>query len=144
MTAALTAERIATRLACVDEHVRAERAHEIDALVDTFGDHPFWDDRGASERHEGREGVRAYYADLFSGFPDFSFDITRRHVAADAVIMEVVAHGTHQASWKGIAPTGRRVEFPVCVVFTFDETDRLEAETVYFDRMTVLAQLGIM
>lgn len=144
MSEALTDERIATRLAHVDEHVRAERAHELEALVDTFGDRPFWDDRGANERHNGREGVRAYYAELFAGFPDFSFDIMRRHVAAEAVIVEVVAHGTHQGSWKGIAPTGRRVKFPACVVFTFDATDRLEAETVYYDRMTVLAQLGVM
>ena len=144
MSATLTDERIATRLAHVDEHVRAEKAHELDALVDTFGDHPFWDDRGANERHNGREGVRAYYAELFAGFPDFSFDIKRRHVAADAVIVEVVAHGTHTGAWKGIEPTGRRAEFPACVVFTFDDTDRLEAETVYYDRMTVLAQLGVM
>ena len=144
MSAPLTDERIATRLAHVDEHVRAEKAHEMDALVGTFGDHSFWDDRGANERHNGRDGVRAYYAELFAGFPDFSFDIKRRHLAADAVILEVVAHGTHKGSWKGIAPTGRRVEFPVCVVFTFDESDRLEAETVYYDRMTVLAQLGVM
>jgi predicted ester cyclase len=58
--------------------------------------------------------------------------------------MEVVVHGTHTGAWKGIEPTGRRVEFPVCVVFTFDDTDRLEAETVYNDRMTVLAQLGVL
>jgi steroid delta-isomerase-like uncharacterized protein len=144
MSATLTDQRIATRLAHVDEHVRAEKAHELDALVDTFGDQPFWDDRSANERHNGREGVRAYYAELFAGFPDFSFDIERRHLSTDAVIIEVVVHGTHKGVWKGIAPTGRWVEFPACVVFTFDETDRLEAETVYFDRMTVLTQLGVM
>jgi hypothetical protein len=67
MSAALTDDRIATRLAHVDEHVRAEKAHEMDALVDTFGAHPFWDDRGAGERHNGRDGVRAYYTELFRG-----------------------------------------------------------------------------
>src|SRR5262245_60380407 len=90
MSAALTDDRIAARLAYVDEHVRAEKAHEMDALVDTFGDHPFWDDRGAGERHNGRDGVRAYYTELFAGFPDFSLDIARRHIAADAVIVEVL------------------------------------------------------
>lgn len=143
MQPSLTDSRIATRLAAVDEHVRAETAHEMDALVATFGDRPFWDDIGATERHEGREGIRAYYADLFAGFPDFSLEVRRRHLAADAVILEVVAHGTHTGAWKGIESTGRRVGFPVCVVFTFDATDRIEAETVYYDRMTVLAQLGL-
>jgi steroid delta-isomerase-like uncharacterized protein len=144
MPTQLTDARVAARLAAVDEHARAENAHELDTLVATFGDRPFWDDRGSNERHDGREGVRAYYAELFAGFPDFGFDVERRHVAADAVILEVRVRGTHTGTWKGIAATGRRVEFPVCAVFTFDDTDRIEAETVYFDRMTVLAQLGVM
>jgi len=143
MATVLTEDRIAARLAQVEEHARAENAHELEALVDTFGDRPFWDDRAGSERHDGRDGVRAYYADLFAGFPDFHFYVDRRHVAADAVIMEVTVHGTHTGTWKGIPPTGRHVSFPVCAVFTFDDTDRIEAETVYFDRLTVLAQLGV-
>jgi predicted ester cyclase len=70
--------------------------------------------------------------------------LTDARIAADAVILRVLARGTHTGTWKGIAPTGRYVEFPVCVVFTFDETDRIEAETVYLDRMTVLSQHGVM
>jgi steroid delta-isomerase-like uncharacterized protein len=144
MPTVLTDAHIAARLAAVDEHVRAEISHDLDSLVATFGDRPFWDDRASNERHLGRNGVRTYYAELFAGFPDFGFDVERRHVAADAVILEVTVRGTHTGTWKGIAATGRRVEFPVCAVFTFDETDRIEAETVYFDRMTVLSQLGVM
>jgi steroid delta-isomerase-like uncharacterized protein len=144
MPTLLTDARIAARLAAVDEHVRAEISHDLDSLVATFGDRPFWDDRASNERHDGRDGVRTYYAELFAGFPDFGFDVERRHVAEDAVILEVTVRGTHTGTWKGIAPTGRRVAFPVCAVFSFDETDRIEAETVYFDRMTVLSQLGVM
>jgi hypothetical protein len=31
-----------------------------------------------------------------------------------------------------------------CAIFTFDDSARIEAETVYFDRLTVLTQLGVM
>ncbi|MFN2563659.1 MAG: ester cyclase [Gemmatimonadaceae bacterium] len=144
MPTLLTDARAAARLAAVDEHARAENSHDLDRLMDTFGDRPVWDDRSANERHDARDGVRTYYAELFAGFPDFGFDIEWRHVAADAVILEVTVRGMHTGAWKGIAPTGRRVEFPVCAVFTFDETNRIQAETVYFDRMTVLSQLGVM
>jgi steroid delta-isomerase-like uncharacterized protein len=140
----LSDSRVAARLAAVDEHASAENRHDLDTLVATFGDQPFWDDRSAAERHDGRDGVRTYYAQLFAGFPDFTLIIERKHVAEDAVIMEVRVTGTHTGEWKGIAPTGRKVEFPVCAVFTFDDSDRIEAETVYFDRMTVLAQLGVL
>jgi len=67
----------------------------------------------------------------------------RRHVADDAVIFEVLVRGTHTGTWKGIPPTGKRVEFPACAVFTFDDGDRIRSEIAYFDRLTVLSQLGV-
>ena len=87
--------------------------------------------------------MRGYYAELYAGFPDFSFDVVRRHVAEESVVLEVVVQGTHTGEWKGIPPTGKRVEFPVCAVFTFGDDDKIHAEIAYFDRLTVLTQLGV-
>ena len=143
MTLALDSARKAARLAIVEEHVRAEDTHELDALVDTFGEDPDWLDRGAQENHVGHDGIRAHYAELFTGFPDFSLEIERQHIADDTIILEVLVRGTHRGTWKGIAPTGRPVEFPVCAIFTFDDRDRIHSEVVYFDRLTVLSQLGV-
>ena len=39
--------------------------------------------------------------------------------------------------------TGRRVEFPLCGIFTFDAYDRLAGERIYYDRGTVMRQLGL-
>jgi len=39
--------------------------------------------------------------------------------------------------------TRRRVEFPLCGVYTFDADDRLAGERIYYDRGTVLRQLGV-
>jgi hypothetical protein len=39
--------------------------------------------------------------------------------------------------------TGRRVQFPLCGVYTFDGDDRLAGEKIYYDRGTVLRQLGV-
>jgi hypothetical protein len=39
--------------------------------------------------------------------------------------------------------TGRRVEFPLCGVYTFDPDDRLAGEKIYYDRATVLRHLGV-
>jgi SnoaL-like polyketide cyclase len=50
----------------------------------------------------GRDGVRAFYADLFQGFPDFHIDVTQRHVSDEAVILEVIISVTHTNEWRGI------------------------------------------
>jgi hypothetical protein len=45
--------------------------------------------------------------------------------------------------WRGLPPTGRPLRFPLCGIFTFDGEDRLAGEKIYYDRATVLRQLGV-
>jgi len=127
----------------VQEHVDTELRHELDALVRTFTTDGEWRDTASAETHRDQSAIRAHYNDLFTGFPDFSFDVVRKHVADDAIILEVIATGTHHGPWKGLAPTGKPVHFPLCAVFTFADDDKIAAEIVYYDRLTVLTQLGV-
>jgi hypothetical protein len=62
----------------------------------------------------------------------------------DAVILECEIQGSHLGWWRGLPPTGRRVRFPLCAVYTFTEGDKLAGERVYNDRATVLNQLGVL
>jgi len=75
--------------------------------------------------------------------PDLEIAVQRRHVAEDAILVEVVIRGTHLGGWRGLPATGRRVEFPLCGVYTFDDDDRLAGEKIYYDRGSVLRQLGV-
>ena len=133
----------AARERVVQEHIDTEIRHDLDALVNTFTPRSEWRDMPAGETHTGHDGVRTYYHDLFTGFPDFSLEVVSRHIADDAIVIEAIATGTHRAPWKGVPATGKAVRFPVCVIFTFAEDDRILAETVYYDRLTVLTQLGV-
>jgi predicted ester cyclase len=72
--------------------------------------------------------VRAFYADLFTGFPDLHLEITWRYVSDEAIIVEATLSGTHKNLFNGIPATGRRVQFPLCTIFPFDENDRITAE----------------
>jgi SnoaL-like polyketide cyclase len=65
-------------------------------------------------------------------------DVQHRHVTEDAILVGVVIRGTHLGGWRGLPPTGRRVEVPLCGVYTFDVNDRLAGEKIYYDRGTVL------
>ena len=75
--------------------------------------------------------------------PDLEIAVQRRHMAEDAILVEVVVRGTHLGGWRGLPATGRRVEFPLCGVYTFDADDRLAGERIYYDRGSVLRQLGV-
>jgi len=134
----------ARRLRQVEEHVRFENAHDLDGLMSTFGANGFYDDAPWSERHEGLHGVRGYYETMLRAAPDFHIEVKHRHVAEDCIVLEVELTGTHLGAWRGLPATGRRFDFPLCAVYTFDEQDRLAGERIYYDRITVLRQLGVV
>jgi steroid delta-isomerase-like uncharacterized protein len=127
----------------VEEHVQRENQHDLDGIMATFGDDAWYDDESWGEHHDGRDGVRAYYEDLLRALPDLRIDVERRHVTDEHVILEVVISGTHTGPWRGLPGTGRRVKFPLCAVYAFDEDEKLAGERIYYDRATVLRQLGI-
>jgi steroid delta-isomerase-like uncharacterized protein len=142
MTAILS-ERSRAQLAIVEEHVRCENAHDLPGIMGTFGSNAWYDDQPWGEHHEGRDAVRGYYEDLLTSLPDLRIDITRALAADQGVVLEVQISGTQLGSWRGLPPTGRHVRFPLCGVFSFDDAGMLAGERIYYDRGSVLRQVGL-
>jgi steroid delta-isomerase-like uncharacterized protein len=141
---AISPERTAARIALVDEHIAHENRHDLESIVGTFGQAATYEDRAWSSDYHGHAEVRGFYRGLLEGLPDVQIDVQHRHAAGDAVVVEVLIQGTHLGPWRGLPATGRRVVVPLCAIFTFDEADRLAGERIYYDRATVLAQLGVL
>jgi steroid delta-isomerase-like uncharacterized protein len=141
--ASLPPSRRAARVALVEQHVRLENAHDLEGVLGTFGETARYDDEPWGDHYEGQDGVRAFYEQLMKALPDLEIDVRHRHVTDESVILEVVIRGTHLGGWRGLSATGRKIEFPLCGIYTFDDNDRLAGEKIYYDRGTVLRQLGV-
>jgi predicted ester cyclase len=113
-------------------------------LVGTFGEDPEWHNKPSNDVLNGHDAIRGFYRDLFAGFPDFWLDIHHRRLADDAIVVDGVFGGTHDGVWMDIPPTGKKVAVPFCAVFTFTNQDLLKSEIVYYDRLTLLEQLGVV
>lgn len=131
------------RLRLVEEHVHLENAHDLDQVMQTFGTQAAYDDEPWDDRRRGHDAVRNYYEELLAAIPDLQIEITNRHIAESAVIIEVIITGTHLGAWRGLPATGRSLRFPLCGLFTFDSGDRLAGERIYYDRAGVMRQLGL-
>jgi predicted ester cyclase len=59
----------------------------------------------------GYEGVAAFTERFWTPFPDLHDEIKAICAAGDTVTTWLVASGTHQGPWRGIAPTGRQVSW---------------------------------
>ena len=144
MTSATTSnEKQSARIATVDRHIRLENQHDLEGVLSTFGDKSRYDYETWDEHYDGRDGVRQFYKQLMTALPDLEIEVRRQHVAGEAILVEVMIRGTHLGEWKGLPATGRRVELPLCGVYTFDSDNRLAGERIYYDRGTVLRQLGV-
>ena len=139
----LPLNRRVARMAIVEQHLRLENEHNLEGVLATFGESARYDDEPWDEHYTGSAGVRQFYEQLMRALPDLVSDVQRRHIADDAILVEVIIRGTHQGAWRGLPSTGRHIEFPLCGIYTFDSNDRLAGEKIYCDRGTVLRQLGI-
>ena len=136
-------DRRSARIAIVEQHIRLENAHDLDGVLGTFGETARYDDEPWDEHYTGLHEVRLFYGQLMNALPDLEIAVQRRHIAEGAILVEVVIRGTHLGDWRGLPATGRRIEFPLCGVYTFDAEDRLAGERIYYDRGSVLRQLGV-
>jgi len=136
-------DRLSARITIVDQHVSFENAHDLNGVIGTFGETARYDDEAWGEHYNGRDGVRTFYAQMMSALPDLNIEVLRRHISDEVIVLEVMIRGTHLGPWRGLPGTGERVEIPLCGVYTFDDKDQLAGERIYYDRATVLRQLGV-
>jgi steroid delta-isomerase-like uncharacterized protein len=136
----------AARLRLVEDHCLAENNHDLDAIMATFNDEPFFglNDLAIS----GRVAVQGLYAGFGFGeqgsFSDLHVEIANRYIGEESVVLEIFINGRHTGEWNGIPATNRTIQVPACAIFTFDSEGKLAGEKVYADFSLVLRQLGVL
>src|SRR5262249_12825089 len=111
-SAALPHDRKSARIAMVERHVELENAHDLEGVLGTFGNQAHYDDEAWGDHYTGRDGVRAFYEQLMAALPDLEIEVLKRHVAEENIVLEVMIRGTQMGTWRGLPPTGQRVEVP--------------------------------
>jgi hypothetical protein len=93
-TTTIDERRIAARMKLIEEHLQAEMDLDLDRTMATLNEAPEY--KINNDEFSGRESARAFYADLFTAFPDIHFEVTRRYVSDEAIILEETVSGTHK------------------------------------------------
>jgi steroid delta-isomerase-like uncharacterized protein len=128
----------------LQEHVDAENAHHRERVLATYiEDGPEFDDVPTGRRFKGADEIVGNYRNLWDGFPGLVRRIDRWTFGEDTCVIELTLTGTHDGEYRGIAPTGRKLELRVCAHFLFDASGRIKRETAYYDSLTFMRQLGI-
>jgi steroid delta-isomerase-like uncharacterized protein len=97
----------------------------------------------ASTRCSGGEEIIAEYRNVWDGFPNLKRDITRWTFGNNSAVIEVTVSGSHEGLFRGMPASGREISLRGIAHFQFDSEGRIEKETVYYDSLTLMCQLGI-
>jgi hypothetical protein len=127
----------------LDEHLRAENVHDLEAIMATYGNSPVV--VIGAQTFSGHDAIRTFHARFgFGGegsFSNVAVEERHRHRTAEAIVIEQTLRGVHTGPWQKLAPTGRSFAVPVCTVYTFDEHGLLAGERVYLDAALLRKQL---
>jgi carboxymethylenebutenolidase len=134
----------------LDAHLAAEfTTQDLDAAMATMADDPYLVHVPVMTGGTGWDEVREFYGKVFIGHwpQDTAVHRVSRTVGGGQVVDELVMSFTHDvpmgALLPGIAPTGRFVRLPVCVVAGFSD-GRLTHEHIYWDQASLLVQVGLL
>jgi steroid delta-isomerase-like uncharacterized protein len=86
--------------------------------------------------------IGSYAGGLFDSFPDLGFEIVSNAETASGVVLEWMMRGTNTGSFHGLPPTGARIAQPGIDVIRVRD-NKLASVMGYFDRQTLLEQLGL-
>jgi steroid delta-isomerase-like uncharacterized protein len=122
-------------------HMDAENAHVFDDAIGRFHQARY-ELVATGEVYDGPAEVDRLMQENVSAFPDFFYEVERLHHADESIVVEGTFTGTHEGTWRGLPATGRKVSFPMLIVFPF-EGEHMMGERIYFDLNTALRQLGV-
>jgi len=122
------------------DHVDALNAGGLNDALLSFH-HPRLELATTDEVIDGPDAVMGRWKALRRAFPDLLIEATTLRESDSAIVVEAVARGTHSGGFRGLPPTGRKVELPLAGIFVFEDQG-LVCLRVFFDTTSVLHQLG--
>ena len=106
-----------------------------------------YEEMGTGRKLSGPEAAIEAFKGWAQAFPDSAGAYRASHVAGDGTVtLEVTWSGTHRGPLQTpngpIAPTGKRIDIPACMVVEV-AGEKAKAQRHYFDMVTLLRQLGV-
>jgi steroid delta-isomerase-like uncharacterized protein len=126
----------------VKEYVDAVSRADAEGSAGAFGPDGTYSDPGTAEPLSG-QAVKDHFTALFGGFPDAACEtLSLNPVTEHLWVWRWIMRGTNTGSYRGLPVTGRSLVLPGCE-FIEVRGGKLHRAEVYFDRLAIMAQLGL-
>lgn len=129
-------------LDAVSEVLPFWNSHDIPRILEFYDEGITWRNVALGDTYQGKDEVREYLEQMFSAFPDLSFEVSQKVASGDFVAEQWIIRGTHLGSFMGIPPTGRSITIPGMSMVHMRNA-RFLRDDFYYDAAGVLHQMGI-
>jgi steroid delta-isomerase-like uncharacterized protein len=129
--------------AFVARRLESWRQRDIDALARDHSEDCVLETPFAGGKVKGRAAIERVYRGFLSAFPDLAFERTDYLIDGDRVALIATLTGTNKGGFMDLPPTGRRVSFPLVLVFKLKDGLIVEEQRIY-DFTGVLLQAGVL
>ena len=137
-------------LKVLGEHAKAELTDmDLDATMATMAENPYIILVASATGGDDHQGVREFYRGMMAGqLPqDLKMTSISTTIGSAQLVSEFILSFTHDVAmdWllPGVPPTGKRVEVPMVVAFSFRDGN-LASERIYCDQASMLVQIGVL
>jgi steroid delta-isomerase-like uncharacterized protein len=115
---------------------------DFDGVVRSLADRITFLDHATGRTVSTRQEFRTWAEDWAKTFSDGKILNPEFIDGGDYVVGQFTAEGTNDGPFAGMQPTGRRMSFPYCEIWRFDQNGRMASGGCYYDLYTILTQLG--
>ena len=131
----------------LDRYVERYNAGDLDGVMDLYADDAVQNMPDGT--FVGREAIRDRLAQELIAFPDVNHVVRSFVEQGDAFCDEWTFAGTHTGSLllpdgRELAPTGKRIEVRGMELCQVNDDGKLILNTLYYDNLAVLVQLGLV
>lgn len=118
-------------------------SHDIEKILSFYADDCSFEDMALGRVSHGKEEMRAYIKESYTGFPDFRIELKSFFASGNHACIEWITRGTHKGDLPGIPATGKSFSFPAVAVIELKE-GKAKRETDYYDGASLMRQLGLL
>jgi steroid delta-isomerase-like uncharacterized protein len=128
----------------VKAYVDAWNSHDGDRVVRLMTEDVTFEDVAAGQKHEGREAVKTYVAEVQQWSSDVVMETVRMQQSGERYAFEWELRGTNTGAAAGLPATNKQFRIRGVSIGEVDADRRIIHNRDYWNMADYLAQVGIM
>jgi steroid delta-isomerase-like uncharacterized protein len=120
----------------------AFNSRDFDASLRAASEDVVLEDRATGATLRGHDGFRTFMQQWVDAFSNAECVELQLIDGGDIVVAEFVGRGVNDGPLGPLPASGKQMNLRFCEILRFDEQSKLVSCTIYYDQLSLMAQLG--